>query len=117
MNSKMVRYTRDTLPPLTEDDRERLRTLAARPDSEIDTSDIPEMTPEQWKNAVRGRFYGSTKAPITARIDADVLAWLRSQGEDYQSRINDILRKEMLSATQQPSRQTTEDAQPKSSAA
>jgi hypothetical protein len=33
------------------------------------------------------------------RIDADVLAWLRAQGKGYQSRINAILRREMLAAT------------------
>jgi hypothetical protein len=51
---KMVRYTAETLPPLTEEDRARLEALAKRPDSEIDTRDIPEWTEEQWKNAVRG---------------------------------------------------------------
>jgi uncharacterized protein (DUF4415 family) len=30
------------------------------------------------------------------RIDSDVLHWLRSQGKGYQSRINAILRREML---------------------
>jgi uncharacterized protein (DUF4415 family) len=32
------------------------------------------------------------------RIDTDVLAWLRAQGKGYQSRINAILRREMLAA-------------------
>jgi uncharacterized protein (DUF4415 family) len=32
------------------------------------------------------------------RIDSDVLAWLRAQGKGYQSRINAILRREMLQA-------------------
>lgn len=32
------------------------------------------------------------KQPITIRIDADVLAWFKSQGKGYQSRINDALR-------------------------
>jgi uncharacterized protein (DUF4415 family) len=30
------------------------------------------------------------------RLDADVLAWLRSQGKGYQTRINQSLRREML---------------------
>jgi len=38
------------------------------------------------------------KHQITARVDADVLAWLKSQGKGYQSRINAILRREMLTA-------------------
>jgi uncharacterized protein (DUF4415 family) len=96
MKTKMVSYTLDTLPPLTEADRARLKALAARPDSEIDFSDIPEMTDEQWKNAERGHFYRPVKRQITARVDADVLAWLKSQGKGYQSRINAILRREML---------------------
>jgi hypothetical protein len=37
----------DNPPPLTEEQRTRLNTLAAMPDSEIDFSDIPEATDEQ----------------------------------------------------------------------
>ena len=98
MKRKIVSYTLETLPPLTEARRAKLRALAARPDSKIDFSDIPEMTDEQWKNAVRGSFYRPIKQQITARVDADVLEWLKSQGSGYQSRINAILRREMLAA-------------------
>jgi len=84
---------------LTRADRGRLKALAARPDSAIDTSDIPEMTEEQWKKAVRGHFYRPRKRQITARLDADVLDWLKAQGKGYQSRINAILRREMLTST------------------
>ncbi|MDG3440264.1 BrnA antitoxin family protein [Nitrospirillum amazonense] len=86
------------LPPLTEEEKAQLRALAERPDSEIDTSDIPELPDEFWKDAVRGRFYKPTKTSTTVRIDSDVLAWLRSQGKGYQSRINAILRREMLAS-------------------
>jgi uncharacterized protein (DUF4415 family) len=88
----------ETLPALTEADRERLRALAAKPDSEIDTSEIPKWTDEQWKNAVRGRFYRPNKKQITAKVDADVLAWLKSEGDGYQTRMNAILRREMLAS-------------------
>jgi len=98
MKTKIVSYTLETLPPLTVEDRANLRALAARPDSEIDFSDIPELADEQWKNAERGHFYRPVKRQITARVDADVLAWLKSQGKGYQSRINSILRREMLTA-------------------
>jgi uncharacterized protein (DUF4415 family) len=98
MKTKMVRYSLDNLPPLTEAQREKLKALAPRPDSEIDTSDAPVMTEEQWKSAKRGRFYRPVKRQITARVDADVLDWLQSQGRGYQSRINAILRREMLAA-------------------
>jgi uncharacterized protein (DUF4415 family) len=96
--TKMVSYTLETLPPLTEAQRANLRALAARPDSEIDFSDIPEMTDEEWKNAERGHFYRPVKRQITARVDSDVLEWLKAQGKGYQSRINAILRREMLAA-------------------
>ena len=98
MKTKMVSYTLETLPPLTEARMRKLRALGARPDSEIDFSDIPELSDEQWKNAERGRFYRPVKRQITARVDADVLDWLKSQGKGYQSRINAILRREMLTA-------------------
>jgi uncharacterized protein (DUF4415 family) len=78
--------------------------LSNRPDSEIDFSDIPEVTDEQVKNAVRGRFYRPIKRQITARVDADVLDWLKQQGKGYQSRINAILRREMLASLKATSR-------------
>ena len=98
MKTKIVSYTLDKVPPMTKKRRAKLKALATRPDSEIDTSDIPEMTEEQWKNARRGHFYRPRKRQITARVDADVLDWLKAQGKGYQSRINAILRREMLSA-------------------
>jgi uncharacterized protein (DUF4415 family) len=49
-----------------------LKALTGRPDSEIDTSDAPEFTDEQWKNAKRGHFYRPVKRQIAARVDADV---------------------------------------------
>jgi uncharacterized protein (DUF4415 family) len=98
MQTKMVSYTLETLPELTEADIASLKALAARPDSEIDLSDAPELTAEQWKRGIRGGFYRPMKHQITARVDADVLAWLKSQGKGYQSRINAILRREMLTA-------------------
>ena len=57
MKTKTVSYTLETLPQLTKADRAKLKALAARPDSEIETSDIPEMRDEQWKDAKRGHFH------------------------------------------------------------
>jgi uncharacterized protein (DUF4415 family) len=56
------------------------------------------MTEERWKTAERGHFYRPVKRQITANVDADVLAWLKSQGKGYQTRLNAILRREMLTA-------------------
>jgi uncharacterized protein (DUF4415 family) len=100
MNKKVdkVVIALDDLPPLTEAQKAELAALAARPDEEIDYSDIPPLTEEFWKNGVRGKFYRPTKTSTTVRIDSDVLAWLRGQGKGYQSRLNAILRREMLAA-------------------
>jgi uncharacterized protein (DUF4415 family) len=99
--TKIVGHTLKTLPPLTARERAKLREISARPERKIDVSDIPPMTDEQLRNAVRGRFYRPIKRQITARVDADVLEWLKSQGKSYQSRINAILRREMLSSLKQ----------------
>lgn len=64
-------------------------------DNDIDTSDIPEV--RDWSKAVVGKFYRPLKEPITLRLDADVLAWLKSSGPGYQTRINTLLRQLMSS--------------------
>lgn len=92
---KTVEHTLETLPKLTDERRRALEKLAAQPDDTIDTSDIPELTDEQLSNAVRGRFYRPMKQQITARVDADVLAWLKADGRGYQTRLNTILRRAM----------------------
>jgi uncharacterized protein (DUF4415 family) len=100
MKKKMVRYTLETLPPLTDAQRANLRDLSMRPVSEIDTSDIPVLTDAEWANTkrVRGHLYRPIKQIVTARLDGDVLEWLKSHGKGYQSRMNAILRREMLSS-------------------
>ena len=97
----MVRYKQSELPPLTEERKAELRALAELPDSEIDYSDIPPLDEKFWQNAVRNPFYKPTKASTTVRVDSDVLAWLKSQGKGYQTRMNAILREAMLRSLQQ----------------
>ncbi len=106
MSKKLVRRDVDlaNLPPLTEKQKAELAALAARPDAEIDTSEIPALPDTFWSEATRGRFYKPIKTSTTVRIDADVLAWLRAQGKGYQSRINAILRREMLSSVDKVAR-------------
>ncbi len=70
-----------------------LENLATMKDDAIDLSDIPEI--RDWSGAVRGKFYRPIKKPVTVRLDADVLAWLKSQGQGYQTRINSLLRSAM----------------------
>ena len=100
MSMKTVGHNIDlaNLPPLTEKQKSELQALAARPDGQTDYSDIPPLDEAFWKNAVRNPVYKPTKTSTTVRIDTDVLLWLRSQGKGYQSRINAILRREMLAS-------------------
>ena len=53
----MTSYTLSTLPLLTEAQEANVKTLAARPESEIEYSDIPELTKERRKSARRGVFH------------------------------------------------------------
>jgi uncharacterized protein (DUF4415 family) len=73
-----------------------LTALASLSDHQIDISDIPELPPGAWKNAVRGRFYRPVKHAISLRLDADVISWLKKPGKGYQTRVNSILRERML---------------------
>jgi len=61
-------------------------------DEDIDTSDIPELGDDFFKNAIL-KTVG--KKPITIRLDKDVLEWFKGQGQGYQSRINQLLRRYM----------------------
>ena len=92
----MVVYHHTPGQPLTQKQKEQLETLANMKDEDIDTSDIPELTEEFWKNAVRGKFYRPVKKAISLRLDADVIAWLKKEGAGYQTRANKILREHML---------------------
>jgi uncharacterized protein (DUF4415 family) len=84
---------------LTARQKKELAALAALPDDQIDTSDIPELPPGAWKDAIRGRFYRPVKQAVSMRLDADVIAWLKKRGKGYQTRVNSILRQTMLADT------------------
>jgi len=97
---KMIQYEVDLAnpPALTPAQKAELVALDAMPESTIDYSDIPPVDEAFWKHAVSNPYYRPTKTSTTVRIDSDVLLWLRAQGKGYQSRINTILRREMLAS-------------------
>lgn len=66
--------------------------LAKLPDSAIDASDIPELTADFWKTAQLVMPDDRGKSQITAKFDADVVAWFKKQGRGYQARMNAVLR-------------------------
>jgi uncharacterized protein (DUF4415 family) len=81
---------------MTERTQAEIKALSELPDNAIDYSDIPPLSDEFWQSAALNPFYKPTKTSTTVRVDSDVLAWLKSQGKGYQTRINAILREAML---------------------
>lgn len=62
----------------------------ALPDDEIDTSDIPALDESFFARA-------ALRSPqplvsVTLRLDPDILAWFRAQGDEYERRLNAALR-------------------------
>ena len=100
--NKTVRYTLDlnNPPPLTDEQKAELKALADMPADTIDYSDIPQLDQAFWARAVPNPFFKPVKTHASVRIDADVMAWLKSQGKGYQTRMNAILREAMLRSTQ-----------------
>jgi uncharacterized protein (DUF4415 family) len=74
----------------------RLAATFARPESEIDLSDIPEADAEFWETTVRIGREKPRKRQTTIRLDEDVIEWFKAAGRGYQSRINAVLRAVML---------------------
>lgn len=77
--------------PLTDEDLERLKRLAELPDEDIDLSDIPELTAEQWAEAFR---------PVRVMLDAKLIDWFKANSGDvaYQVQINHVLRQHVAKA-------------------
>lgn len=96
--TRTVNYQLDpqSMPALTAKQRAQLAALAAQTDRQIDKTDITQLSDDFWKSALRNPFYKATKQSTTVRLDSDVLQWLKSGGGGYQTRLNAILRNEML---------------------
>jgi uncharacterized protein (DUF4415 family) len=94
--SKTILHELKPDEPMTARQKREIQALAAMPEGKIDTSEIPELPPEAWKNAVRGKWYRPVKQAVSIRLDADVLAWLKAKGDGYQTRVNGLLRERML---------------------
>jgi uncharacterized protein (DUF4415 family) len=64
-----------------------------------DFTDCPVLTEEelaQFKPSHLRGIYKPVKKTVSVRLDADVLEWLKNGGAGYQTRMNAILRREML---------------------
>ena len=93
MKAKPVSYTSGHPAAPYGAQEAHLEALAARPENEVDYSDVPALTEEQFRHARRGVFYRPVKRHITARVDADVLDWVEAEGKGYQTLINAIFRR------------------------
>jgi uncharacterized protein (DUF4415 family) len=54
--------------------------------------DAGPYTDEEWAKVA---FIRPEKVPVGLKLDADVLAWFKSRGRGYQTRINAVLRRYM----------------------
>jgi uncharacterized protein (DUF4415 family) len=81
----------DNPPVLTTEERQAWKELQEMRDEDIDFSDIPEQTGGGWRR-VSELVPAENKQQITLRLDADLIAFFRSTGRRYQSRINAALR-------------------------
>jgi uncharacterized protein (DUF4415 family) len=80
---------------ISEETRKAYEQRDKKLDLDPETRPLP---PEKWATAMRrNEFFRPIKKQTTVRIDADVLAWLRSKGEGHLTRINEILRERMES--------------------
>lgn len=70
-------------------DWKRLKNMQ---DSDINFDDIPELDDDFFRHA---ELNTPPKQSVTLRLDSDVLAWFKSRGKGYQTRINKLLRKYM----------------------
>jgi len=75
--------------------KKRAKNLKSIADKNIDYSEIPELSKEFFENALLE--LPKEKKAISLRVDIDVLKWFKSQGENYQTRMNTILRAFMKS--------------------
>jgi uncharacterized protein (DUF4415 family) len=87
-----VKFTKKA-PKLSAAQRERFAKLAAMPDDQIDTSDIPERLIGYSGPTYIGLFPGfTTKKSVTIRLDSDVVKWFKAHGKGWQTKMNWVLR-------------------------
>jgi len=80
--------------------RSDLARIDALNDANIDYSDSPPLGDEFFEKITVP--WPPSKKQLTIRLDEDVLAWLKTQGKGYQTRINRILRAAMESQQHHP---------------
>jgi uncharacterized protein (DUF4415 family) len=93
----IVSCTLETRPQRSEEDWARFDAMT---EADIDFSDIPEIKDLSGLRLRSKRpMYKPVKVNVNCKLDADIVAWLKSGGKGYQTRLNAILRRVMLSAS------------------
>lgn len=64
--------------------------LDAMTDENIDTSDIPPLDDDFFERA--SLRIPEQQVAVTLHVDANILAWFKAQGEDYEERLSAALR-------------------------
>lgn len=90
----MVSKKSTSAAPRTPRSQTDWKKVDALRDDEIDTSDIPPLSPDDFADAIvrEGLKPIAKKRQITLRLDEDVIAWFKQRGSGYQTRINEVLR-------------------------
>ncbi len=66
--------------PFSEAELESLARLRAMDDADIDLSDIPEMTAEQWNDPRRPEHFKRSAQVVTLEIAGPLARWLQEHG-------------------------------------
>ena len=69
---------------------ERLKELQNIKDSEIDTSDIPELDEQFWQKA--RRVEPIPQETVLIKLEPDIVNWFKHQSPNYKTIINQVLR-------------------------
>ena len=70
--------------------KKRVEAISSIQDENIDYSEIPESSDRFWSRVALQM--PQPKKGIYVRLDQDLLEWLKSKGNGYQTRMNAILR-------------------------
>jgi uncharacterized protein (DUF4415 family) len=93
MPDNIVSYTSEELAAMRArgESRTDWQRVKAMTDAEVEAAiaadpDAEEITDEDWKHVTM---------TIPVQLDAEMMTWLKSQGEDYQAHIQRLVREEM----------------------
>ena len=78
--------------------KEEWERIDAVKDEDINYSDIPEMKDLSDLRPRQVRELNTKKVPFSCNLDADIVEWLKQDGNCSQNRLNSILREAMVHA-------------------